>query len=249
MNHGGHIAQVYSTGLEYAFCTLDYKQHLPWVYCKDFLHDAVYSFLHGTNLSIYGYQYDPKSQPAPNLKRMRLLVANKSDNDFGSKIENVVDFVNQVEKDLKIPSFTRAFKCVDPPEVYKTCGVYMFSGSHHWLLSPPMISLFTLSVRAGFVHTKGNPYKQTIDSIIAGQIPSYQTADVLQLKTAKVGLERLVRDGYQTVFGNDMKANYPPGIAIGTMHNNFGIVSFSKELTKTHVPAWHAVSSAEPVQA
>jgi hypothetical protein len=246
--HTGSIAQVYSSGLEYAFCTADFKQHLPWVYCKDFLHDAIYSYLHGTKLSIYGYSYDPTSHDAPNLRRMRLLVTNKSDAEFADKVTNSIDFINQVEKAMHIPSISRVFRCPEPPAKYNKCGVYMFSGSGQWLISPPMVSLYTLVARSGFSHVAGTPYTETIDKIIGGQIPGYQTNDMMQLRDAKTGIERLIREGYRKVFSTTMRENYPPNIAISNMHNYFGIVSFSKELTKAYAPQWHeATVPAVPV--
>jgi hypothetical protein len=240
----GGIAQVYSTGLEYAFCTPDWKQHLPWVFCKDFLHDAIFSYLHNTSLSIYGYQYEPKKESAPFLRRMRLMVTNKSDKDFGSKVDHAVDFVNQIEKDLGIPSMTRAFRCPEPPEKYAKCGVYLFSGSQDWMLSPPLISLYTLAVRSGFAHAGGD-YKETIDKIITNKIPGYQTSDAYQLKDAKLGLERLITEGYKNVFNPEMTKNYPEGMQSGNMHHRFGIVSFSKEYTRDYVPAWHPPKKEE----
>lgn len=241
-SHKGSISQVYSTGLEYAFCTPDYEQHLPWVFCKDFLHDAVFSFLHGTKLDIYGYSYDPKSSPGPDLRHMRLLVANNSDAQFGDKIDNALNFVNQVEKAMNFSFYSRAFRCPEPPAKYKRCGIYLFEGSGHWMLSPPLISLYTLLVRAGFAHVAGTPYAETMDKITTGKVPGYQTNDASQLGRARVGIDRLVVEGYREVFTREMKPNYPIGVPIGTMHHNFGIVAFSTGVTKTLSPQWHKVA-------
>jgi hypothetical protein len=192
--HKSGISQVYSTGLEYAFLSHDYKQQLPWVYCKDFLHDAIFSLLHNTHLSLFGYTYNPNQDPKPNLRRMRLMVANASDKNFGDKIPAAIDFVNQVEKVMKVPSMSRVFSCPNPPKRYANCGVYLFSGSGKWLLAPPMVSMYTLMVRSGFAHTTGESYKETIDKIINGKIPGYQSSDAHQLKQGLPGIEGFISD-------------------------------------------------------
>ncbi len=243
-NTPGGIAQVYSSGLQYAFCSIDFKQILPWIYCKDFLHDIVFSQINGNDLSIYGYQYQPSTHPKPNMRRLRMMMTNKSDEKFGDKVLNSVDLLNQVERALKIPSLTKVFLCPEPPQQYEKCGVYIFSGSAHWLLSPPMLSMYTLMARAGFSHTKGVPFMETISGIIDGKIKPYQIYDASQLTGGKAGIERLIKDGYLTIFGKDMKTNYRPGISVGEMHNCLGIVSFSKEVTKKYFPVWHQQAPA-----
>lgn len=243
INKAGAFNQVYTTGLEYAFCNLDFKQLMPWVLCKDFLHDTIFTYLNKSQFNLFGYNYAPSKEEILNLRRMRLLVTNKSDLELSLKIENSVDLVNQLEKEMGVPSLSRVFSCPKPPKRYEKCGVFMFSGSGHWLLSPPLISLYTLMVRVGFSHSSGKDFRETIDKIISGEIKPYQSGvgthgDQFQLKDAKPGIDRLIKEGYQKIFGSDMRANFPPGLPESEMHDYFGIGSFTKELSKPYVPHW-----------
>lgn len=56
-----HTAQIYSKGFEFAFMSdIDgtYQQACTFVYCKDFLHDAVWAMVNKTKWSIYSFKYD-----------------------------------------------------------------------------------------------------------------------------------------------------------------------------------------------
>ena len=44
------LAQIYGSGLEYCFISKDGKQCCPFVYCKDFLQDAILAQQHGKNV-------------------------------------------------------------------------------------------------------------------------------------------------------------------------------------------------------
>lgn len=237
--HEGEIDEIYTTGLQYAFCTEEFEQHLPWVYCKDFLHDVLFAYLNNSPLSLYGYEYDPASQPAPNLKRMRLLVGNKSDPEFGKKIPNALEFINQVERSIRIPSLSRVFKCIKLPLGYAKCGIYMFSGSHHWLLSAPMISLYTLMLRTGFVHTPGTSFETTIRKVVTHELKPYQSEDSEQLRNAEAGIKRIRKEGYRSIFSSDIRKNYPDIGDSESMHHDFGIGSFSQEITREYMPSWY----------
>lgn len=236
---GMEISEVYESGLQYAFCAPDFKQQRPWVYCKDFLHDTVFSFLNESSLEIYGYTYDPKVHLRPFVRRMRLLLRNRSDKGFAAGVERSREFLNLVEKAMGMPSRTRVFRCPNPPKSYAKTGIYLFSGSGDWLLAPPMVSCYALMVRAGFAHVPGKTYMETIDDIINNKVGQYQEFDADQLSASKPGLKRLVNAGYRNVFAREMKANYPPGIYCEEMHNNFGFVAFSAGTTAQYAPGWH----------
>jgi hypothetical protein len=63
-----HTAQIYSTGVEFAMVgrvAKKWKQATTFVYCKDFLHDAVWSMLHKMPVAIYDFTYNPPGCKMP----------------------------------------------------------------------------------------------------------------------------------------------------------------------------------------
>ena len=220
-----NIAQIYSHGLEFAFATKT-EQCTDFVFCKDFLHDCVHAFLYSKKISPYSFHYDPKEKPI-DLDHTYLLVTNSSDIKMKQKIENCQDFLNQIEKKLRLFR-TKILKCRNAPDNYKKSGVYMIYGSKMWLNSPPMLSLYSLLIRVGFCHTKGVDFTETITKVQNGQIPPYQQNDAGYLKKAKEGIDRILSLGYRKFFYKDISKNYPNSVDISTIHNYFGIVGFSQ---------------------
>jgi hypothetical protein len=106
------------------------------------------------------------------------------------------------------------------------------------MLSPPMLSLYTLLLRVGFCHTQGEDYAETIKKITGGTVPPYQSNDKSQLSSAQQGIERILKYGYAKIFFKDPKKNYP-AIATSNMHHHTGICSFSGGASKSHVGHWH----------
>lgn len=244
-----NISQIYATGLEFAFSTKN-DQCTDFVFCKDFLHDCVYAMLHNKSISPYSFFYNPAENPI-SLDHTHLLVTNSSDDKMKEKIDNCQDFLNQVEKKLRLFR-TRILKCRNAPKKYKKCGVYMFYGSKMWLNSPPMLSLYSLFIRIGFCHTKDKDFMETIENVEKGKIAPYQSNDSSFLKNAKVGINQILTLGYRKFFYKDILKNYPVDVDVSTLHNYFGIVGFSQLFSKnssSHVKSmpkyWHRKSVKE----
>jgi hypothetical protein len=232
------LYQVYRSGLEYAFVSKDNKQVCPFVYCKDFLQDAIQGHLHQVKRSIFGFVYDPSKHCPLTTEKTRLLLACSSDGHFRYKIPRCLDFVNQVELKLRM-RLTIATECAKQPLQYYAGGIWLLEGSRRWMVSPPMISLYTLLLRIGFVHTIGRPYEDTLINIITKHVAPYQNKDRKQLIEAMDGIKRILKHGDRKIFHRDIKANYPANIPVRIMHNKLGIVGFSQMECKAYMPYWH----------
>ena len=238
------ILQIYSKGLEYALVSSDYKQCHPFIWCKDFLHDVIYATLNEKPIEIYKFKFDPSKNPNPCLDKIRLMITNAKDKNFTKKIPDVLDFINQVEKHLKIKkSIVR--KCENPPEAYKKTGVFMFEGSRRWLLAPPMLSLYSLLLRIGFCHKAGDNFKKTIDDIITEKVKPYQRKDKDYLNEINLAFEKILRLGDRKIFNRNIQSNYPSHLNIDLIHNRLGVVGFSTDVLykkiglSVIVPSWH----------
>lgn len=232
------LRQAISSGVEFSFASNDGKQVSPFAYCKDYLQDAVQGYLYHKKRSIYGFTYDPKVHSPISVRKVRLLAANSSDFSFRDKMQNCLDFINQIEKQLKIP-LTIVTECENPPNQYIRGGVWLFEGSARWIKSPPMLSLYTLLLRIGFGHIIGKRSEETINGIVNDSLNSYQSVDKSRLKQAKDGYDRILRVGDRNIFDSKIKNNYPKEIRVNTMHNTLGIIGFSNGATKKYVPIWH----------
>ncbi len=241
------LAEIYHRGLQMTLVSKPdengvYHQCCPWVLCKDFFQDAVQGHLLGVKKGCYGYYYDPKDDPALSLDRTRIAVGNAEDSELGKKVTAALEFLNQFEKQIHLIR-TKADECESPPEKYKNSGVYLFEGSARWMLSPPMISLYTLLLRVGFTHQIGDTFEQTVEKVTTGKTKCYESGtsgsnDASYLKSGKSGIEKILKHGYAKIFHKNIKDNYPASVAIGTMHNNSGIVGFSTGQCKTTYPHW-----------
>ena len=233
-----HLSQALGSGLEYAFVSDDYKQCCPFVLCKDFLHDAVYNRIHATKKSIYGYHCSSKEgHPPIDLEKMRVVLANSSDRKMREKIPNCLEFMHQVEKHLKM-SLTVARECASPHPKYSGGGIWLFESTKRWLSSPPMVSLYTLLIRVGFSHPIGADFQSTIDKIIHYSLKPYQYEDRGRLVGGKEGLNYILEHGDRKIFYSDIKKNYPR-VKINFLHNDMGIMGFSRGSTKDIIPYWH----------
>lgn len=231
------LQQALSAGLEYAFVSKNSKQCCPFVLCKDFLQDAVYNQIYRTKRKIWGFCYNPKIHDPIDTEKIRLVLANSQDCDFREKIPQVLNFINQVEDHLKI-SKTRVRECSKPALKYRRGGVFYFEGSKRWLSSPVMLSLYTLLLRIGFVHKNGESFEKTMEKVSSGDVFPYQEEDGCKLHDALAGIKKILSVGDRKIFHSEIKKNYPR-VRISILHNDMGIVGFSKGYTKSYSPYWH----------
>lgn len=234
---GGQLAEIYSTGMQISFFNEELRQCHQFVMCKDFLHDAVHATVNNGVASIYGFSYSPKSNPKIGLDKTRFLVTNSKDSKMMEKIPAVLDFLNQIEKHLKLKR-TIAAPVANPPEKYRKCGVVALEASERWLIAPPMLSMYTLLLRCAFTHKIGTEAMTTIDNIISGKIKPYQTNDAGYLSSAKNAIDKIMKLGYRVFFFGEIEKNYPKEVSINTLHNSAGIVSLSQQSTRSICKHW-----------
>lgn len=236
------LNQVYRSGLEYAFVSRNFKQVCPFVYCKDFLHDALQGHLNGIRRKIHGFLYDPNKHKPICTDRLRLIIACSRDRHFGTRIPNMLDFIHKIEDKLDIKKKTIIRECANPPEKYKSGGIWLLESHKRWMIAPPMLSMYTLLLRLGLVHYVADSQEATMLKIETGVTKPYGSKDKSQMKAARIGMARILQLGDQRIFSNDIKKNYSISIPLNYMHDHMGIVGFSKRYTSRHCPQWHKES-------
>lgn len=252
------ISQIPKDGLEFAYVSEEYKQVHQLVWCKDFMQDAVHGYLNKKAIEVYGFEYDPKKNPPIDTRRTRLLICNWRDKQFDSKLKACLEFINDIESQLKM-SKSKIERCINPPPIYRRSGVFIIEGSKRWMSAPPMISLYTLLIRIGLVHLSGQRASETLYQIESGLLnpynwqpdeagkygPIHHDNDKDFLIRGRPGLNRILKFGDRRLFHESMKANYPDSVSTETLHDNCGLGGYSDGYTETKFPHWHRLECSD----
>jgi len=237
-----HIAQVYSSGLEFALISQNLEQCHPLVYCKDFLQDSISGLVNKKKSTIYSFTYDPATMPHPTLESTRIMLVNKSDPQFANKVAGALEFINHYARKMHL-RLTTVHKVTNPKSRYAS-GAYVFDGSARWQNAPPLLSAYTLLLRVGFAHKVGTNPEQTFKDICSGKLKGYGAKDQQQLSEAAKGIEILFKVGYRKFFFIETAKNYPGSTCIDTMHNQFGICGFTQG---KGIKYWHRKAAKDAI--
>ncbi len=247
-----HTSQIYSMGFEFAFAAWQkaqslYKQACTFVYCKDFLHDAVWAHVNQTNWSIYGFGYSSGKDVPLDMDNCVFLFRNTDYKGQDAKLHDTLpacqQFLNGIEKKLGF----------EPSQLYKiphdAAPCWLVVGDKGWQHAPPMVGLYTLLIRVGVFHKPGDSADDTLkraleDGIKIGGDSDYAgNLDAGYIKSAKKGLDAILKHGLD-VFHPEMKDNYPISLKKFGLHDNFGPVNFTRAATdngnaKKAMPFWY----------
>lgn len=232
------LRQAFTTGVEYAFVNSKNYQACPFVFCKDFLQDAIHARIINEKRGIHGFYYDPSQNKTINLNKTLILVANSEDVLLEQRMESCLDFIHQLEDKFSFNTKTKILKCLSPPLKYIRSGVFCFEASKRWIIAPPMISMYTLLIRVGLGHTIGQKFNKTLEKIELKEQKPYQHVDGHRIQHAIKSINYIISKGDKKIFGNKIKDNYPKHIKTSVMHNDLGIIGFSRKLTKNKMPQW-----------
>lgn len=239
------LSQIYSRGLEICFLSNNFSQATSFVLCKDFLQDALMALHNDKPVSIFGFCYNPKKDMPICLDKTRVAIVNRQ-RDISKDIVRCIELLNQVESELRLER-TKFAKAPNPPKSYN--AAWILEGSCKWILAPPMISLYTLLIRSGMHHKRGNAWRRTIKDVMLSKIKKHKdgtlitkageagSGDNTQIHSAMKGIERIMRDGYAKIFYKDADCNFPD-VGVSQMHDSFGICGFSAGYTSS-MKYWH----------
>jgi len=242
-----HTSQIYSKGFEFAFMSdIDgtYQQACTFVYCKDFLHDAVWAMVNKTKWSIYSFKYDSKKDVPLDMDNCVFAFRNTQykgkAKDFHKARAACQEFLNGLEAKMGF----------QPSQVYEVPHAdgpcWLVVGDKGWQHAPPMVGLFTLMIRVGFMHKPGDTADATLKKAKDGKIKIGDSTgyagnrDCSYISQAWKGLQVILKHGVE-IFHDTIEENYPKDLPnkCGSLHDNLGPVNFAKNAAvKKAMPHW-----------
>lgn len=232
------IIQTSHEGIQYSFLSKNNEQVCPFVFCKDFLHDIVYSTVNRMPIDIYKFRYNPFEDPPLNLEETTLILKFQDEN-FNKKNE-IVDFINKFEKKMK---FNKSH--------FENCsenGCIVIYGDKRWMFAPPLISLYALLIRIGCSHKKSDSLTKTILKVVTEDIEVYHKNDKDYLLKSIKGIDNILTYGYD-IFAKKierkqqdrlvLRKNYPKKVKLSKMHHDGGILAYSSGVSKKKFPQWY----------
>lgn len=240
-------AQIYSRGFEFAFMTPKdgvYHQVCTFVYCKDFLHDAVWACVNKTRYGIHGFSYDSARDLPLDMGNCVFAFRNTGyqtrPEEFHAQREACQQFLNQIEQQIGL----------DPTVIYQVphpqAPCWLLVGDKGWQHAPPMVGFFTLFIRLGFAHILGEKAADTLQKAREGKIRigdgmSYAgNRDAGYVASSWPAIEKLLDRGLE-IFHPRMEDNYPAHLRTKGLHDYFGPVHFTRGITSPRANARQAM--------
>lgn len=218
------LCEIYSEGFEYAFVSPDDEQCHPWVRCKDFLTDAIWSQIHNKPVNIFSFKFD-KINPRVSLNPVKLIVRNpkRKGDEFDLDIAQSVKFLNMIEDRIKL-----AHSTIEKVSHGKNTA-WMFTCEPRWIHAPSLLSYLTLLIRVG-THYKDDGFQEAFRAF-----KNVKHNDASYLQSCR-GMRRLILKRGLDIFKPKFEDNWPSNVDVQTVHGSWGIVgatrTFAKEILK-----------------
>ena len=221
-----------------------YEQVCTFVYCKDFLHDAVWAWINKTKWQIYSFKYDSTKHHPIDANNCVFAFRNTQYKskaaDFHKQRKSCMEFLNGFEK-----------KCgFEPSQIFEVphpggVPTWIVIGDKRWQHAPALVGLYTLLIRTGFAHKKGTPFTTTLSGCKAGKIKVVTNSgagchDPNYIKQSWKGIQAILEHG-TGCFHPKMADNYPKDVQkrIGSLHDYAGPVNWTKGSCKKGMPRWY----------
>lgn len=244
MNYAGRHRNL---GLAFAFISAKCEQVAAFTSCRDYLHDMMFAQVNEWEACAYT-DYVVGKSPKISVTQLRIAVVNTNAgaNNFSLCIDRALRFVHKIEDSLGIKNRSKAYMIKNPPNSIAPSDAFLYTADSTWMLSGPMLSLYTLALRVGFGAIENAPFEDTLKGVASGRHRPYDYRDSSIVKTAIPGIERIKQEGVKKIFFTDPRANYPTN-ARGNTHSSYGIAGFSSGGPRTCSASWYPKNWTAPV--
>lgn len=229
------MSEIYHKGVQFALISSDGQQIHPFVYCKDFLQDAIMAYVNKSSASIYGFSYNIKTDAPIDMKNTIIALRHKGkdQDEMKKRAKKARRFINEIDKEMGFEPTRLVYggefptkqivtsKPVKPEKV----DVWVFVGDKKWQFSPTMISLYSMFLRMGLSYNRlatPNGWRDHYDN---GKFLTQN--DRSYARRAKAKLDLIIGKDPVEIFAPTMIENYPQ-VNVSEMHNYSGIVSFAE---------------------
>jgi hypothetical protein len=131
---------------------------------------------------------------------------------------------------------------------YTNGPCWLIVGDKAWQHAPPLVGLYTLLIRVGYMHQPGDSVDDTLQKAKDGQIKIGDSTryagnkDCSYISQAWRGIQVILKHGLK-VFHDTIEENYPADVAKRDpshgLHNYYGPVNFTKGSPKKAMPYWY----------
>jgi len=223
-----HLNEIYQpTKMQFSFVSAPKdgsRQCHSLAQCRDFLHDAAKAQLTKGSCSIYGFKYAAGSNPAVDLKKMRMLVTKAGLTKdglkaFEEKMKRAIKLLHHYEGIAGWTKSTLSKVRTDKPED----NMWLFVGPVGWMKAPSLVSMYTFLIRLGDKDI--GEYKTTKDLVARFEnlTKTFKGSDndVSYLRACFDKMHLVIKHRTK-LFTPVAKTNFFK-CELGTLHNNGGI--------------------------
>lgn len=221
--------------LQYAFVSSPKegrKQCHSFMACRDYIHEAIRSFLYKKDEALCTYFYNPNEQPPIDINALRLIVTktfktntNNNIDKWKQKLFSAKAIINMYEnmagwKKSKIVTVNHTTKD----------NVWLLTGPKEWMSYPNLVSMVTLILRVGvsygpFKIKNASQLNKLWEDLIEKRRHNY-CCDLNYIKRCYPFFPILMKR-YKDIFIKEIKDVYPDK-KVSSFHSRGGIVSLCK---------------------
>ncbi|MBU1082646.1 MAG: hypothetical protein KKB59_19330 [Spirochaetes bacterium] len=223
------LNQAYGMGIEFALLDKKGRQVMPFVYCKDYLQDKIWSSLHKKPINIFGLVCDGKKNNVPFDKLRMAAKWTKQSKKMISRLQIALNYIRFLENHWGIEENSIAIEGARIMTDTTPFTPVVFIGPKEWIWHPAMVNLYALILRGClWGEDKEHDITITFDSFV--RLISQRDLGIRNSEAKKKGFIEILKQGPK-LFGDDMLKNYPAHAAFHQTHNN-GIQYYSEKLGK-----------------
>ena len=232
-----HILEVAKSGIQYSCISIENQQCFPFVHDSEFVVDATAATIYSKPIKIYGFEYSPFINPPVCLDNCRILLRDLYDKKFIEHIHATKNFLNLLEMKMKCDSYSK-IQVVKNTPIWRS-EVVLLTSPAKWMLSPPMLSLYTLMISIGLNYNDEDTVWGHCQKIRDKKIFINNSYNQTSLKMAWKTIMDIIESGGSCYFKPEMKENWPNYEKTTDLHNKSGIVPLATGIAKPLCPNWY----------
>lgn len=210
-----------SGGFEYAWVSRTGYQLNTWSTCRDYTQDTLWAALNG----VKSYHFGRSNAPVAPLDSRHTRLGIRCNR---ATAERALGLLHALEPDFGM----RLTRIHYGGKIYQN-SVWVFEGDRQWMFAPPLLSLYTLALRAGRTYD-GSSWQKFFE-----RMPGVLVKDISYVRTALPAIEFLVGKDFGKIFASTKRQNYPGRCSSSETHSYSGIYAMgNRSIAKSVSKHW-----------